>query len=83
MQSPLAFIRHLNDPETGQPFVLNAAEVLFLKHAFKTGSDGRLLYPRAAVFVSEEVRQDYARGAAAALLHPELRQVRRGLCAGE
>ena len=45
MQSPLAFIRHLNDPETGQPFVLNAAEALFLKHAFKTGSDGRLLYP--------------------------------------
>jgi phage terminase large subunit-like protein len=45
MQSPLAFIRHLNDPETGQPFVLNAAEALFLRHAFKTGSDGRLLYP--------------------------------------
>jgi phage terminase large subunit-like protein len=45
MQSPLAFIRHLNDPETGWPFVLNAAETLFLRHAFKTGPDGRLLYP--------------------------------------
>ena len=45
MQSPLAFIRHLNDPETGRPFVLNAAEALFLKHAFRTRPDGRLLYP--------------------------------------
>jgi phage terminase large subunit-like protein len=44
MQSPLAFMRHLNDPETGRPFVLNAAETEFLKHAFKTVG-GRLLYP--------------------------------------
>jgi hypothetical protein len=35
----------LINPETGRPFVLLEAEREFLKHAFATGPDGRLLYP--------------------------------------
>jgi hypothetical protein len=43
---PVAFIECvLFDPETNAPFVLLAAELQFLAHAFKTGEDGRLLYP--------------------------------------
>src|SRR5262249_23462860 len=43
---PAAFIEEvLRDPETGQPFVLNPAQREFLRHAFQTGEDGRLLYP--------------------------------------
>jgi hypothetical protein len=45
MLSPILFIRTLNDPETGKPFILNAAEANFLRHAFRVGRDGRLLYP--------------------------------------
>jgi phage terminase large subunit-like protein len=44
--TPLDFIeQHLIDPETDKPFALNDAEKLFLKHAFNTDRDGRLLYP--------------------------------------
>jgi hypothetical protein len=35
----------LHDPETGKPFKLLDAELQFLDHAFRTGADGRLLYP--------------------------------------
>jgi hypothetical protein len=43
---PAAFIETvLYDPETGRPFVLLPAEREFLKHAFRTGPNGRLLYP--------------------------------------
>jgi len=43
---PVAFIEEvLINPETGRPFVLLDAERQFLKHAFATGADGRLLYP--------------------------------------
>lgn len=43
---PIAFIETvLHDPETNAPFVLLDAEREFLQHAFKTGDDGRLLYP--------------------------------------
>jgi hypothetical protein len=43
---PAAFIEEvLHDPETGQPYKLLPAERAFLEHAFKTGDDGRLLYP--------------------------------------
>ena len=43
---PIKFIQEvLIDPETGRPFVLLDAERTFLKHAFATGPDGRLLYP--------------------------------------
>ena len=43
---PIAFIESvLFDPETGKPFVLLPAEREFLKHAFQTNDDGRLLYP--------------------------------------
>ena len=46
MKSVAAFIADvLIDPETGRPFVLLPSEKLFLKHAFKTGKDDRLLYP--------------------------------------
>ena len=42
----VAFIETvLHDPETGKPFVLLDAEREFLDHAFRTGDDGRLLYP--------------------------------------
>ena len=34
-----------SNPETNAPFVLLDAEREFLKHAFATGADGRLLYP--------------------------------------
>ena len=45
-QSPVDFIEEcLIDPESGQPFVLLPAECAFLEYAFKTGPDGRLLYP--------------------------------------
>ena len=43
---PIAFIEQVMiDPETKRPFVLLDAERAFLKHAFATGADGRLLYP--------------------------------------
>ena len=46
MKTAASFIADvLIDPETGRPFVLLPAEKLFLKHAFKTSKDGRLLYP--------------------------------------
>jgi phage terminase large subunit-like protein len=44
-RDPIAFIEHaLFDPETGKPFVLLDAERDFLRHAFQTNGDGRLLY---------------------------------------
>src|SRR5260370_38088105 len=43
---PAAFVEEcLCDPETGQPYKLLDAERAFLEHAFRTGDDGRLLYP--------------------------------------
>ena len=43
---PIKFIEQvLVNPETNAPFVLLDAEREFLKHAFATGADGRLLYP--------------------------------------
>ena len=43
---PIAFIEEvLIDPKTKQPFVLFEAERSFLRHAFATNPDGRLLYP--------------------------------------
>jgi len=43
---PAAFITEVMvDPETGKPFVLLDAERAFLEHAFKIGSDGRLVFP--------------------------------------
>jgi phage terminase large subunit-like protein len=43
---PAAFIEEvLRDPETGKPFKLLPAERDFLAYAFRTGDDGRLLYP--------------------------------------
>jgi hypothetical protein len=45
-RDPICFIETvLYDPETGKPFILLPAECEFLKHAFKLGADGRLLYP--------------------------------------
>jgi hypothetical protein len=44
--APAAFVEEcLCDPETGQPYRLLPAERAFLDHAFRTGDDGRLLYP--------------------------------------
>ena len=44
--NPIAFVETvLCDPEAGRPFVLLDAEKRFLEHAFKVGTDGRLLYP--------------------------------------
>ena len=44
--SPEAFIETaLIDPVTDKPFVLLPAERDFLQYAFKTGTDGRLLFP--------------------------------------
>jgi hypothetical protein len=34
----------VRDPETDQKFELNWSQRQFLKHAFRTGEDGRLLY---------------------------------------
>ena len=43
---PVTFIQTvLYDPETGAPFELLDAEREFLKHAFRVGPNGRLLYP--------------------------------------
>jgi phage terminase large subunit-like protein len=43
---PIGFVETvLVDPETGQPFVLTAAERLFLRHAFQLTADGRLRFP--------------------------------------
>ena|SRR5215472_13581632 len=43
--NPVLFVEEvLVDPETGKPFVLLEAERQFLRHAFTTGEDGRLLY---------------------------------------
>ena len=45
-RNPIAFIETcLFDPESGLPFVLLPAERDFLTWAFKTGPDGKLLYP--------------------------------------
>ena len=44
--APTSFVEEvLIDPETNRPFVLLPAERQFLAHAFRTGADGRLLYP--------------------------------------
>src|SRR5262245_3001933 len=43
---PARFITEvLVDPETSQPFKLLPAELAFLRHAYRVGDDGRLLYP--------------------------------------
>jgi phage terminase large subunit-like protein len=43
---PIAFIEQtLIDPESCEPFVLTAAERLFLRHAFELTADGRLRFP--------------------------------------
>jgi hypothetical protein len=44
---PAAFVDDgaVRDPETGAKFILNQSQRQFLKHAFRTGEDGRLLYP--------------------------------------
>src|SRR5262245_53736928 len=43
---PCLFIEQaLADPESGKGYTLLPAERAFLEHAFKTGDDGRLLYP--------------------------------------
>jgi phage terminase large subunit-like protein len=45
-RDPASFIAEvMNDPETGRPFALLAAERAFLTHAFKTDGEGRLLFP--------------------------------------
>jgi hypothetical protein len=45
-RNPASFIAEvLHDPETGAPYELLPSERAFLSHAFKTGVDGRLLYP--------------------------------------
>jgi phage terminase large subunit-like protein len=45
-RDPVKFIETgLHDPETGQPFVLTEAERLFIRHAFRLTSSGRLEYP--------------------------------------
>lgn len=45
-RNPAKFIEEvLRDPETGRPFKLLDAEREFLKHAFRTDADGRLIYP--------------------------------------
>ena len=44
--NPVRFIAEtLIDPETGAPFQLLPAEVVFLDHAFRTDAGGRLIYP--------------------------------------
>ena len=43
---PVEFIeRVLVNPGDGRPFALTEAERAFLEHAFRTGEDGRLVYP--------------------------------------
>jgi phage terminase large subunit-like protein len=43
---PIAFIEEvIINPETKTPFVLHEAERSFLRHAFATDAEGRLLYP--------------------------------------
>jgi phage terminase large subunit-like protein len=45
-REPLQFIADvLRNPKTGQPFELFEAQRQFFDHAWRTGSDGRLLYP--------------------------------------
>ena len=45
-REPATFIEEvLHDPETGKPFKLLDAERDFIGHAFRTGDDGRLLFP--------------------------------------
>jgi phage terminase large subunit-like protein len=45
-ENPTAFVEEvLVDPATDQPFILLPAEREFLQHCFKTGPNGRLLYP--------------------------------------
>jgi len=44
-EAPETFVECLIDPEYGRAFELLPAEREFLKHCFKTGHDGRLLYP--------------------------------------
>ena len=45
-EDPARFIEEvLRDPETGQPFRLNQAELRFLAHAFRRSADGRLEFP--------------------------------------
>jgi hypothetical protein len=46
VNDPIDFIEGvLNDPETGRPFILTAAEKRFLRHAFELTPDSRLKYP--------------------------------------
>jgi phage terminase large subunit-like protein len=43
---PWEFVEEtFTDPESGKPYVLLPAELEFMRHAFKLGDDGRLLYP--------------------------------------
>ena len=49
-REPVRFIEEvLRDPKTGQPFQLFAAQRTFFDHAWRTGDDGRLLYPDQCV----------------------------------
>jgi hypothetical protein len=44
---PVAFITEvLRNPETGRPFELLPAEIEFLRHALRTGTNGRLQCPQ-------------------------------------
>jgi hypothetical protein len=44
--NPSTFVEDvLHNPEDGKPYELLPAERAFLDHGFKTGADGRLLYP--------------------------------------
>jgi phage terminase large subunit-like protein len=44
-QDPASFVEQcLIDPETGRPFVLLPVQRVFIKHAFTTDADGRLIY---------------------------------------
>ena len=56
---PIAFVEEvLIDPESGKPFKLLPAERSFLKPAFTTRPDGRLLYPEQVYCGAEEERQN-------------------------
>jgi hypothetical protein len=58
--NPVLFVEEcLIDPETKRPFVLLEAEKRFLEHAFQTDESA---LSRAALRLSEEIRQDHVRG---------------------
>lgn len=46
-RDPVAFLRLLTNPETGQPFTLLPAQEAFLRELFAPGPDGRLRYSQA------------------------------------